>query len=99
MTSLLVRAHPGRADELAGTLRTIAEVDVHTTDPGGKLVLVVETQSLGRVTDLIEQINVMDGVVSTTLVYHQIEDSAVLDQPVDASDPRADSAQLKEPAA
>ncbi len=99
ITSLLVQAHAGRAGELAGTLGTVAEVDVHTADPSGKLVLIVETQSLGRVTDLIEQINAMDGVVNTTLVYHQIEDSAALDQPVDANEPRADSAQLKEPAA
>ena len=99
ITSLLVHADPGHADELTVTLGTIAEVDVHTADQSGKLVLLVETQSLGRVTELIEQINAMDGVVGTTLVYHQIEDSEALDQPVGADDIRSDSAQLKEPAA
>ncbi len=99
ITSLLVQAHAGRIGELAGTLGTVAEVDVQTADASGKLVLIVETQSLGRVTELIEQINAMDGVVGTTLVYHQIEDSEALDQPVGADDIRSDSAQLKEPAA
>ena len=98
ITSLVVHARPGLASQLSGKISALTEVDVHTTDQNGKLVVLMETNTLGRVTELIEQINAMDGVVGATLVYHQIEDSAALDQPVDAEGETADSEQLKEPA-
>ena len=99
ITSVLVHAYPDQWEELALTLDTLKDVDVHTADESGKLVLLMETQSLGRVTELIEQINAMDAVVGATLVYHQTEDSEALDQPVDAGNTRAPRAQFKEPAA
>lgn len=99
ITSLVVHARPEFVQRLSGELGKFAEVDVHTADQNGKLVVLMETTSLGRVTELIEQINVMEGVVGATLVYHQIEDSVTLDQPVDDISAPADSEHLKEPAA
>ena len=95
ITSLLVHTQPGRTKDLAAHLGALKDVDIHTADESGKLVALMETRSLGRVTDLIDQINAMDGVVGATLVYHQIEDSEALDLPVGA----AHREQRKEPAA
>ena len=82
ITSLVVRARPERVDPIASQIAAMPGMEVHATDPAGKLVVVLETASLREVTDRIGDLNAIDGVVTATLVYHQTEDAADLDEPI-----------------
>ncbi len=99
ITSLVVHVLPEAVTRVSDVLTSMPGVDVHTADENGKMVVIVETTTLSLVTDLIDQLNAMDGVVGATLVFHQIEESASLDLPVDAGSAETVHDHHKEPAA
>ena len=99
ITSLVVHVLPEAIAPVSDVLNGMPGVDVHTADESGKMVVIVETTTLSLVTDLIDQINAMAGVVGATLVFHQIEESASLDLPVDAGTAETGHDHHKEPAA
>ena len=47
--------------------------EVFGDSPEGKIVMVLETENQGFITDTIDAINNLPDVLSTVLVYHQIE--------------------------
>ena len=81
ITSLVVQAVP-EAIRHASVLGDMPDADVHRADETGKIVVILETMSLGDVTDQVDAIRRVPDVINVTLVYHQIEDAALLDQPV-----------------
>lgn len=85
ITSLVVLATPAVVHEIEATINGFADAEVHIADPGGKLVVSLETDALHQVTDYIDTICALKGVISATLVYHQFENNDALDQLVDAS--------------
>lgn len=90
ITSFVVQVQP---DFLGATAERIEAMDgaaIHTTHPDGKIIVVMEAQSLGTVTDRIADISGFPGVLSAVLVYHQIEDTERLDDLIDV-EPDADS--------
>ena len=65
-----------RAEDLASVKQKIEQLpgaEVHAESDNGKLVVVLETERQGYITDIIETINNMEQVLNTALVYHQIE--------------------------
>ena len=73
ISSMVVHA---RAEDLASVKQKIEQLpgaEVHAESDNGKLVVVLETESQGYITDIIEKINNFEHVFSTALVYHQIE--------------------------
>ena len=89
ITSLIVQTVPERVHQVASVLRDVPEADVHRAEESGKIIVLLETRGLGDVTDRVDGIRRMPGVINVTLVFHQIEDAALLDQPVVSSDQRA----------
>lgn len=85
ITSLVVQAQPSAVPRVAAAIDGLPDAEVHIADPRGKLVVSLETESLHQVTEQVDRIAALAGVVTATLVYHQIEDSETLDHPVDAS--------------
>lgn len=70
---VLVMARPEKGVIVEQALNELDGVEVHARGDDGKLVVTVEG-ILGRETaDAITQLNDIDGVVSTSLVYHEIE--------------------------
>ena len=98
ISSLVVHALPPEAGRIGRALDAFDGVETHTVDATGKLVILVESTTLARVSDLISQIGAMTGVVDTALVYHQIEDGAALDQPLDPLPASCRGTPMKEPA-
>lgn len=82
ITSLIVQSEPLRVQQTARSIDEMPNADVHRSEDTGKVVVLLETESLGDVTDRVDAIRRMPGVINVTLVYHQIEDAALLDQPV-----------------
>ena len=70
---MVVHARP---EYLAGVKKSIEQLpgaEIHGESDNGKLVVVLETQNQGYITDIIEKINNLEHVLNTALVYHQIE--------------------------
>lgn len=64
------------ADSLAVVKAQIEAMDnteIYGDSPEGKIVVVLETVNQGFITDTIETISHLPNVLSTVLVYHQIE--------------------------
>ena len=74
ITGLIVQASPKKITQIELALSLIEGVEVHLADPQGKLVVTVEEQA-GEKTmiDRISQINQVEGVISTALVYSHHE--------------------------
>lgn len=73
ISSLVVHVMP---EHLASTKTTIESFDgteIYGESEEGKLVVVIETENQGYITDTIDAINQLDHVLSTALVFHQIE--------------------------
>lgn len=90
ITSFIVQLQP---EFLLATTERIEAIDgaaVHIAHPDGKLIVVMEAESLGTVTERIADISGFPGVLSAVLVYHQIEDTERLDDLIDV-EPEADT--------
>lgn len=90
ITSFVVQSQPEFLSATSQRIEAIDGASVHVTHPDGKLVVVMEADSLATVTDWIADISGFPGVLSAVLVYHQIEDTDRLDDLIDV-EPNADA--------
>ncbi|MAF96711.1 MAG: glutamate synthase [Rhodospirillaceae bacterium] len=74
VASLVVQAWPERIAGLTLRLNGLDGVEVHKTGPGGRMILTVEVADDARLLRAISDIEGTDGVITASLVYHQIED-------------------------
>lgn len=70
---MVVNVRPRGLQDVKNQIRTLPGVEIHGESEAGKLVLVLETDSQNSVTEIIDRINDMRHVLTTALVYHQIE--------------------------
>ncbi len=70
---VLVMARPEKGPAVEQALRALPGVEVHARGEDGKLVVTVEGPLGAECADTITQMALVDGVVSTSLVYHEIE--------------------------
>jgi nitrate reductase NapD len=73
ISSMVVHARPDRLQSVKNKIAALPGAEIHGESENGKLVVVLETQNQGYITDVIEKINNFEHVLSTALVYHQIE--------------------------
>ncbi len=85
ITSLIVQCDPGAIPGVSQSIAQLPEAEIFQSDPCGKIVVILGTATLHRVTEQVDRINAMNGVVTSTLVFHQIEETASLDLPVENS--------------
>ncbi len=83
ITSVLIRTMPQALPRIVADVSTMAGVEVHSQDAGGKLIITLETASLGGVTECVDQIGRLEGVINATLVYHQVETPHHLDEVIE----------------
>lgn len=88
ITSLVVHSAPRSVENVSRVLGGMSDMDVHRGDPTGKIIVIFESDSLSGVTDRVQAIRRVPDVINVTLVYHQVEDAALLDQPVIPPIPR-----------
>ncbi len=84
ISSLVVQVKPASVTEVARRIGAINQAEVPIADPKGKLVVCLETATLHQVTNSIDVITTLPGVLGCTLVSHHVEDTAGLDEIVDA---------------
>ena len=73
ISSVIVIPHPERIEVVRQSLQTLAGVELHAVSPEGKMIVTLETAGDRETTDLYEQISLLDGVMSASMVYHQKE--------------------------
>lgn len=73
ISSLVVHARPECVDAVRLAADDIAGCEVHAATASGKLVLTLETTSERAITETLDQLGLIEGVLAATLVYHQVE--------------------------
>ena len=73
ISSLLLRADPAKLDPVVAEIEANAALEVAVADPSGKIIVALETQSESEIVDHLNQLSLIEGVVSTWLVFHQAE--------------------------
>jgi nitrate reductase NapD len=73
ISSLVVHCSPEHLGEVKSQIEQYDNDEIYGDSPEGKIVVVLETENQGFITDTIETINNLPNVLSTALVYHQIE--------------------------
>lgn len=74
IASLVVRCQPDHLDNVQAALSSIENLDIHATDPSGKIVVVLSTGSAGDISDFSTTCNNFTGVLSCDLVFHAVDE-------------------------
>lgn len=73
VTSLVVHATPKALQQVEANILALMGADIHAITPEGKLVITLEGSSQRVILDNIEAINALSGVLSASLIYHQVD--------------------------
>lgn len=73
ISSLIIHVNPEFLSEIKEKITKIPEAEIYGESEEGKIITVLETVNQKFVTDIIDKINNYDHVLSTSLVFHQIE--------------------------
>ncbi|MEX0305482.1 MAG: chaperone NapD [Leisingera sp.] len=75
ISSLLVRSNPARMEAVLETITSMPNAEISQTDPSGKIVVLFEADSDRAIGDALAKIQLLDGVASAALVFHQACDA------------------------
>ncbi|QYJ80671.1 chaperone NapD [Shewanella acanthi] len=73
VTSLVVHAAPHALQQVEASISALNGCDIHAITPEGKLVVTLEGNSQKTILDNVEAINALTGVLSASLIYHQVD--------------------------
>ncbi|CAG0929440.1 MAG: hypothetical protein EFKGCFLK_00123 [Rhodocyclaceae bacterium] len=73
ISSIIVHAKPTELVSVRGQLERIPGVEIHAATDDGRLVVTIETDTDGETAGTFDRINLMDGVMSAAMVFHQFE--------------------------
>ncbi|MGI9400940.1 MAG: chaperone NapD [Rhizobiaceae bacterium] len=71
ISSIVVTADPDRLDVVEPAIDALPVAEIALRGPGGKLIVTLETPDESEMVDALTKIQLMPGVVSAALVYHQ----------------------------
>ena len=74
ISSLVVHVRPDCMDAVRTTILDRG-AEIPAEDPDGKIIAVIETGTEAGVTRFAEEITFLDGVLSTNLVFHVIDEN------------------------
>ena len=73
ISSLVVHCRPDGLSKVVVELRAIENLEIAIEDPSGKLVVLLETESEHEILEVIDRLKEVDGILTTTMVYHEID--------------------------
>ncbi len=76
---LLLMARPEHAGAVAQAAEALPGVEVHGND-GGRMVVTVEGSAYCDCADRMNELAVLSGVASSSLVYHQVDKESQLEE-------------------
>ena len=72
ISSLIVQGMPACLPAIRAAMTAMDGVEIHA-EGDGKLVVILETANEGEIVSRLGEIGSLDGVLSTSLVFHQVE--------------------------
>ncbi|NSY40771.1 chaperone NapD [Leisingera sp. ANG59] len=75
ISSLLVRCNPAQMEAVLASIQSMPRAEISQTDPSGKIVVLFEADSDRAIGDALAKIQLLDGVASAALVFHQTCDA------------------------
>jgi periplasmic nitrate reductase NapD len=76
VSGVVIKCSPDMMQELSESLAQPGVVEIHGALPEGRLVAVVEADSVQGELDVVKRLLSTEGVVDVQLVYHNFEDVA-----------------------
>lgn len=73
ISSLIIQTRPEMLARLSQDIAALPGAEIHDTAPAGKIVVLLETASESEIADRLTSIHGFDGVLTATLVYHQVD--------------------------
>lgn len=73
ISSFVVRCLPQKLQQIMDTVEALQGVEIHASDPCGKFVALLEVDSENALVETITTIELLKGVVNTSMVYHHVE--------------------------
>ncbi len=73
ISSLVVHGRPQEIDAIRRAIEVMPGAEVHGVGPTGKMVVTLETAVEQDILSRISDINLIAGVISAALVYHQVD--------------------------
>ncbi|MCH1919076.1 chaperone NapD [Shewanella sp. A3A] len=73
ITSLVIHAAQQHQMQLQQHISALAGAEVHACTADGKMIVTVEGESQQAILDQVEAINGLRGVLSSSLIYHQVD--------------------------
>ena len=75
ISSLLVSAKPSQLQQVEQDLADIEIAEIAHVAENGKIIVTLETADESAIVQALTDIQLIDGVVSAALVFHQIDDA------------------------
>lgn len=73
ISSLVVHSRPDRVPWIVESLGAIEGAEIHGGMDTGKLIVTLETETEHQIVERLNTIQLLDGVLSATLVFHHFE--------------------------
>ena len=73
ISSLVIHSRPERVSSIVESLGLIEGAEIHGVADTGKLIVTLETETESQVVERINAIQLLDGVLAATLVFHHFE--------------------------
>lgn len=73
ISGVVIHARPGHIDQAFDQLIGVQGVEVHASDPDGRLIVTIEQADEQATVDVFERLNRLPDVLSATMVYHHFE--------------------------
>ena len=74
ISGVLVRAYPENIESVTERLTDFEGVEVHGSNTDGRMVVTIEQEHSGQISDLVARMHDVPGVLSASMIYHQFED-------------------------
>lgn len=87
ISSAIVHARPGTAEQVQARLAAVAGVEVHAVSDAGKMIVTLESVDDAGTVATFETISALADVLSAAMVYHQVEPNPEVPIPVQACPP------------
>lgn len=76
VSGIVISCEPEKLKLLEEGVNMLHSIEIHGTLPEGKIIAVIETESVQEEVDLVSKLHELDGVVAVRMAYHNFEDVA-----------------------
>lgn len=73
ISSLLLRSDPDQMPKVLEEIKKLQGAEIPVADKSGKIIVTLETPSESEIVEAMTTLQLIDGVVSAALIFHQAE--------------------------